>query len=61
MKMASKLLLAAGAIAFVIAVIMSLVKVCFIATPGGWLELSLVLAVFSIAVQYICAPEEKPK
>jgi uncharacterized membrane protein len=61
MKMASKLLLAAGAIAFVIAVILALVKASFIAGPSGWLELSLTLAVFSIAVQYICVPGEKPK
>jgi hypothetical protein len=44
----------------VIAVIFALTNVCFLATPGGWLELSLVLAVFSIATA-VCPCQEKPK
>jgi hypothetical protein len=59
-KMVSGLFLLAGAIALVIAVIFALTNVCFLATPGGWLELSLVLAVFSIATA-VCPCQEKPK
>jgi uncharacterized membrane protein len=61
MKMVSKLLLLAGAIAFVIALIFFLIHVSFLATPGGWLKLSLALAVFSIAVTVVCSCVEKPK
>ncbi len=53
MNMVAKLLVYAGAIAFLGAVILALTGTTLIATCGGWLELSLVLAVFSIAVKYI--------
>jgi len=53
MGMVSKLLLIAGAVALVIAVILALVDTQIIAAPNGWMDLSVVLAVFSIAVKYV--------
>lgn len=59
-KMASNVFLCAGMVALVLAVIFALTNVFYLASPGGWLELSLVLAVFSIALAILpCA--EKPK
>ena len=59
MKNLPKIVLLAGAIAFVIGVILSLTQAFFIATANGWLDLSLVLAVFSVAIKVVLAPEEK--
>jgi hypothetical protein len=53
MKQLPKLLLAAGAVVFVIAIVLSIIPKFIIASPGGWLELSLVLAVFSAACKYV--------
>ena len=59
MKILPKLLLLAGVIAFVVAVILAFADTCFIATPNGWLDLSLLLVVFSIAVKFVLVSEKK--
>ena len=59
-KTVSGLFLLAGAISLVFAIIFALTDVYLIASPGGWLKLSLVLAVFSIAVA-VSPCCEKPK
>ncbi len=60
MKNLPKISLLAGAIAFVIGLILSITQTSFaFATANGWLDLSLVLAVFSIAIKMILLPEEK--
>ena len=53
MGMVSKLLLLAGAVSLVIALILALADIQIIATPNGWMDLSVVLAVFSIAVKFV--------
>jgi len=53
MKMLPKLLLLTGAIAFLVAVILAFADTNFIAGPNGWLDLSLVLVIFSIAVKFV--------
>ncbi len=53
MKMVPQLLMYAAAIAFIGALILALTGTAIIATCNGWLDLALVLAVFSIAVKYI--------
>ena len=58
MKMLPKLALLLSVIAFVVAIILSLVGANFIAGPNGWLDLALVLAIFSIAVKYIHESKE---
>lgn len=53
MKMLPKLALLLSVIVFVVAIILSFAKVNFIAGPNGWLDLALMLAIYSIAVKYI--------
>ena len=53
MKALPKVILLASVIVFVIAIVLSLFQTDLIAGPNGWLDLSLVLAVFSIAIKYI--------
>ena len=57
MQMLPKLLLIAAAFVFVVAIILSLTQTVFIAEPGGWLDLSLVLMIFSIAFKYVLHSE----
>jgi len=59
MKTLSQLFLLAAAIALVIGVILALAGTSWIATPNGWLDLSLVCAVMSIAVIAVFKPGEK--
>ena len=59
-KTVSSLFLAAGLIALAAAVVMALTDRFILASPGGWLEFALVMAVFSIAAAIVpCG--EKPK
>jgi hypothetical protein len=59
-KAVSGLFLFGGMVALTLSIIFALSNTFFFASPGGWLELSLVLAVFSIAISVSpCA--EKPK
>ena len=53
MKQLPKLALLASVIVFVVAISLSLVQEKIIASPNGWLDLSLVLAVFSIAIKFV--------
>ena len=57
--MLPKLVLLAGVIAFIVADILAVGKLRLIATANGWLDLALVLAVFSIAIRVVFEPEEK--
>ena len=59
MKQLSKLTLLASAVVLVVAIILSLLQKNIIAGPNGWLELSLVLAVLSVAVKYVMCDEKK--
>ena len=59
MNQVSKLALLASAVVFVIAIILSLIQKNIIAGPNGWLELSLVLAVLSVAVKYVMGDGKK--
>lgn len=59
MKQLPKLLLLASVVVFVIALVLSIMQTNFIAGPNGWLELSLVLAVFSAVCKYVMADEAK--
>ena len=59
MKVLSQLFLLAAAIALVIGAILALVGTSWIATPNGWLDLSLVCAVLSIAIIAVFKPGEK--
>ena len=58
MKQLSKLTLLASAVVLVVAIILSLLQKNIIAGHNGWLELSLVLAVFSVAVKYVMGDEK---
>ena len=57
MQMLPKLLLIAAVIAFVVAIILLFTKTVLIAGPNGWLDLSLVLMIFSIAFKYVLRSE----
>ncbi len=57
MQMLPKLLLIAAVIVFVVAIILSLTQTVFIAGPRGWLDLSLLLIIFSIAFKYVLHAE----
>ena len=57
MQMLPKLLLIAAVIVFVVAIILSFIQTVFIAGPGGWLDLSLLLIIFSIAFKYVLHSE----
>ena len=59
MKQLPKLTLLASAVVLLVAIILSLLQKNIIAGPNGWLELSLVLAVFSVAVKYVMCDEKK--
>ena len=59
MKSLPHISLIAAAVALVIAVILSIGDWVVIATANGWLDLALVLAVFSIATKVVCVPKEK--
>ncbi len=54
-----KISLLAAAIALIIGVILSFTQTTLIATANGWLDLSLALAVFSIAIKMVLVPEKK--
>ena len=54
-----KIFLLAAAIALIIGVILSFTQTALIATANGWLDLSLALAVFSIAIKMVLVPEKK--
>ena len=55
MKQLPKILLLASVVVFVIAIVLSIIQTNIIAGPSGWLELSLVLAVFSAVCKYVMA------
>ena len=57
MKMLPKISLVAGIIVFVVAIVLSISNQNIIAGPNGWLDLSLTLAVFSIAFKYVHSEE----
>jgi hypothetical protein len=59
MKFVSTLFLFAGGIAFVVSLILAIAHTVIIAGPNGWLDLSLVCAIFSIAIKYVLVPDEK--
>ena len=59
MKILPKLFLLAAVIAFIVEDILAVGHFTIIATAGGWLDLALVLAVFSIAIRVVFEPEEK--
>jgi len=59
MKQLPKLTLLVSAVVLLVAIILSLLQKNIIAGPNGWLELSLVLAVFSVAVKYVMCDEKK--
>lgn len=59
MRMLAKLFLLSSAVALVGGVILAFFDANLIAGPNGWLDLSLVCAVFSIAIRIVLAPEEK--
>ena len=59
MKVLSQLFLLAAAITLVVAVILALLGQTVIATANGWLDLSLVCAVISIAIVAVFRPGEK--
>lgn len=61
MQMLPKLLLMAAVIVFVVAIILSLIQTVFIVRPGAWLELSLVLTIFSIAFKYVLHSDKSPE
>ncbi len=56
--MLPKLALLVSVIVFVVAIFLSFVKANFITGPNGWLDLALVLAIYSIAVKYIHESKE---
>jgi len=53
MKMIPKLSLLGSVVVLVIAIILSLFNTNIIAGPNGWLDLSLLLAVLSIAIKFV--------
>jgi len=59
MQMLPKILLIAAGIVFVVAVVLSFFQANLIAGPNGWLDMALVLAVFSIAVKIVCEPKKE--
>jgi len=56
MQMLPKILLIAADIVLVVAVVLSFFQTNLIAGPNGWLDLALVLAVFSIAAKVVYEP-----
>ncbi|MFC1528574.1 hypothetical protein ACFL5B_01550 [Candidatus Latescibacterota bacterium] len=59
MEALSKVFLVVSVIVLVIAIVLSFAQTNLVAGPNGWLDLSLVLAILSIATKYILIPEEK--
>ncbi len=59
MRMLAKLFLLSSAVALVGGVMLAFFDTNLIAGPNGWLDLSLVCAVFSIAIKFVLTPEEK--
>jgi len=53
MKMIPKLSLLGSVVVLVIAIVLSLFNTNIIAGPNGWLDLSLLLAVLSIAIKFV--------
>jgi len=53
MNMVPKLSLIGSVIVLIIAIVLSLIDTNFVAGPNGWLDLALLLAVFSVAFKYV--------
>jgi hypothetical protein len=59
MKVLSQLFLLAGVIALIISIILAASGAMLVAGPNGWLDLSLVCAIFSIAIAVVFKPAAK--
>ena len=59
MKILSQLFLLVAVVSLVISLILAIFDTQFIATPNGWLDLSLVCGVLAIGIAVVFKPAEK--